>query len=290
MQELISNSTLPTSLHNRTANTSLVNKDAYFITHLSLSKADAHMLHQKYYKEYGLAIEGLVRHHKVDALEYNREVDDALPLDEIITPDPTLRTLLEDIDRTKVKLWLFTNAYITHGKRVVKLLGVDDLFEGITYCDYGQETMICKPHAEMYEKAEAEAGAGSVENCYFVGPYYPPKSSPSISPVSVPLSLPLSLRLSFLFPLSPSSSLSSPFPSSPSFSPTTRIVPISDQQKTIPTSTATTPRPAAGRPSIYLSPTTLNRPHQRQNTRSGACRNYDVSSRSFSKQIKTKII
>lgn len=147
-------------------------KDAYFITHLALSKADAQMLHQKYYKEYGLAIEGLVRHHKVDPLEYNRKVDDALPLDEIITPDPTLRRLLEDIDRTKVKPWLFTNAYITHGNRVVKLLGVEDLFEGITYCDYGQKTLICKPHAEMYEKAETEAGAESVERCYFVGPYY----------------------------------------------------------------------------------------------------------------------
>ena len=127
------------------------------------------MLHQKYYKEYGLAIEGLVRHHKVDPLEYNQKVDDALPLDDIITPDPVLRQLLEDVDRTKVKLWLFTNAHITHGKRVVRLLGVDDLFEGMTYCDYSQKRMICKPHKEMYEKAELEAGISSVEDCYFVG-------------------------------------------------------------------------------------------------------------------------
>lgn len=140
------------------------------------------MLHQKYYKEYGLAIEGLVRHHKVDPLEYNRKVDDALPLDDIITPDPVLRTLLEDMDRTKVKLWLFTNAHITHGKRVVKLLGIEDLFEGITYCDYGQETMICKPHAEMYDKAEAEAGAESAEKCYFVGRYHLPIPSFPLSP------------------------------------------------------------------------------------------------------------
>lgn len=140
------------------------------------------MLHQKYYKEYGLAIEGLVRHHKVDPLEYNRKVDDALPLDDIITPDPVLRTLLEDMDRTKVKLWLFTNAHITHGKRVVKLLGIEDLFEGITYCDYGQETMICKPHAEMYDKAEAEAGAKSAEKCYFVGRYHLPIPSFLLSP------------------------------------------------------------------------------------------------------------
>ncbi|MCJ1228584.1 hypothetical protein MMC12_005245 [Toensbergia leucococca] len=142
--------------------------DAYFITNLSLSEEDATMLHQKYYKEYGLAIEGLVRHHKVDPLEYNRQVDDALPLDTVLHPDPQLRKILEDIDNTKVKLWLFTNAHVTHGMRVVKLLGVEDLFEGITYCDYTQETMICKPHDKMFDKAEAEAEVSSVENCFFV--------------------------------------------------------------------------------------------------------------------------
>jgi hypothetical protein len=38
----------------------------------------ASLLHQKYYKEYGLAIEGLTRHHKIDPLVFNYEVDDAL--------------------------------------------------------------------------------------------------------------------------------------------------------------------------------------------------------------------
>lgn len=127
------------------------------------------MLHMKYYQDFGLAISGLVRHHKVDPLEYNREVDDALPLDGLITPNPELRRLLEDIDKSKVKMWLFTNAHITHGKRVVKLLGIEDLFEGITFCDYRKLPFVCKPHREMFEKAEAEAGVRSVEDCYFVG-------------------------------------------------------------------------------------------------------------------------
>jgi len=127
------------------------------------------MLHKKYYTDYGLAIEGLVRHHKVDALEYNRKVDDALPLDGVITEDPQLRRLLEDLDRNKVRLWLFTNAHITHGKRIVRLLGIEDLFEGITYCDYSKETLICKPRREMFDKAEAEASVGSAQDCFFVG-------------------------------------------------------------------------------------------------------------------------
>ncbi|PSN71237.1 pyrimidine 5-nucleotidase [Corynespora cassiicola Philippines] len=146
--------------------------DKYFEDHLSLSQHDANALHLKYYRDYGLAIEGLVRHHKVDALDYNCKVDDALPLEDIIKPNPELRKLLEDIDTSKIRLWLFTNAYITHGKRVVKLLEIDDLFEGITYCDYGSDKFFCKPHTEMFDKAMNEAAIRNNSNCYFVDDSY----------------------------------------------------------------------------------------------------------------------
>lgn len=145
--------------------------DQHFQKTLSLTQADANALHQNYYKTYGLAIQGLVRHHKIDPLEYNRQVDDALPLESIIFPDPQLQKLLGDIDKSKVKLWLFTNAYKTHGERVVKLLGVQHMFEGLTFCDYGavSERLICKPHEEAFAKAMKEAGVTENKDCYFVG-------------------------------------------------------------------------------------------------------------------------
>jgi pyrimidine and pyridine-specific 5'-nucleotidase len=142
----------------------LIYEQKYFQTHLSLSEQDAYDLHHKYYKEYGLAILGLVHHHQVDAMDFNSKVDDALPLEDIIKPNPKLRRLLQDTDTTKVRLWLLTNAYKTHGMRVVKLLGIDDLFEGITYCDYVQEELIAKPKPEMFDKAMED-----VKDCYFVG-------------------------------------------------------------------------------------------------------------------------
>ena len=145
--------------------------DQFFVKHLSLLPEDALQLHQKYYKDYGLAIEGLHRHHKIDPLVFNREVDDALPLDEILKPDPDLRKLLDKFDKTKVKLWLFTNAHITHGQRVVQLLGVAECFEGITYCDYTAEKLLCKPRPEMFEKAEKEAGVSSGDPIFFVGKF-----------------------------------------------------------------------------------------------------------------------
>ncbi len=143
--------------------------DKYFATHLSLSWEDAVRLHKEYYQNYGLAIEGLVRHHQIDPLDYNAKVDDALPLDGLITPRPELKKLLADIDRSKVKLWLFTNAYINHAQRVIRLLDIEEFFEGVTYCDYSQVPLTCKPHADMYQKAMQDAGVEQYEDCFFVG-------------------------------------------------------------------------------------------------------------------------
>ncbi|KAG6039528.1 hypothetical protein E4U41_002498 [Claviceps citrina] len=146
--------------------------DQYFAKHLELPFDEAVRLHKEYYTNYGLAIEGLVRHHQIDPLAYNTEVDDALPLQDIIKPDPGLRKLLQDIDKSKVKVWLFTNAYVTHAKRVVGLLGVEDMFDGLTFCDYSRTPLICKPHPDMYRKAMKEAGVGDVQDCYFVDDSY----------------------------------------------------------------------------------------------------------------------
>ena len=65
--------------------------DDYFEQHLNLNRDDAIRLHHEYYKSYGLAIEGLVRHNKVDPLEYNTLVGDALPLDRALKPNLQLR-------------------------------------------------------------------------------------------------------------------------------------------------------------------------------------------------------
>ncbi|RKK56821.1 hypothetical protein BFJ66_g3372, partial [Fusarium oxysporum f. sp. cepae] len=131
------------------------NIDDYFKKHLGLSPDDAERLHKDYSQQYGQAIEGLVRHHQIDALEYNAKVDDAVPLDDLIKPNAQLRQFLEDIDTSKVRLWLLTNAYVNHGKRVVRLLGVDDLFEGLTYCDYSQIPFVYDSHKNCVGAKEA---------------------------------------------------------------------------------------------------------------------------------------
>lgn len=99
-------------------------------------------------------------------------MDDRLDWGEVLKPSPALTELLSCIDRTNVKPWILTNAYITHVKRVLKLLDIKRFFEGmkcncgiyssrllgVTYCNYGQEILTCKPRMEMFQKAMMEAG------------------------------------------------------------------------------------------------------------------------------------
>ncbi|CAK7900918.1 suppressor of disruption of TFIIS [[Candida] anglica] len=124
----------------------------YFKNELSLDDDEAHKLHMTYYKTYGLAIEGLVRNHQVDALEYNAKVDDSLDLKSVLKPNQELRQVLIDI-RNSGKFdyfWLITNAYKNHALRVVSFLGLGDLFDGLTYCDYSSFPIICKPMPKFF--------------------------------------------------------------------------------------------------------------------------------------------
>lgn len=46
---------------------------------------------------------------------------------------------------------------------------MDDLFEGITYCDYAAQTFAAKPERKMFEKAMKEAEVERMQDCFFVG-------------------------------------------------------------------------------------------------------------------------
>ncbi len=143
--------------------------DSYFEHRLGLSKEETVRVRNEYRRKYGLALEGLVDNYQIDPLEYNSMVADAIALDSLIKLDAKLCRLLQDIDQSKVKLWLFTNAYVTHAQRVVRLLGVDKFFEGITYRDYAKVPIICKPQAQMFKMAMRAAGVEDNADCYFVG-------------------------------------------------------------------------------------------------------------------------
>lgn len=142
----------------------------YFQMQLNLEEDAAIELRKNYYQTYGLAIKGLVEHHQINAIDYNELVDDSLPLQDILKPDQEQREVLQRLRESGSfdKMWLFTNAYKNHGLRCVRLLGIADLFDGITYCDYSQSDLICKPDARAFEKAKVQSGLGDYSNAYFI--------------------------------------------------------------------------------------------------------------------------
>ncbi|KAF9364348.1 hypothetical protein BGX34_001778 [Mortierella sp. NVP85] len=114
----------------------------------------------RYYKEYGLAIRGLVKNHPDD------QVDGALPLDELLFENIPLRDMIESLNVEKK--WLFTNAGKKHALRVIDRLGLNGCFDGLTYCDYTVPDFDCKPEKKAFERAMRDAGVVHGSNCFFV--------------------------------------------------------------------------------------------------------------------------
>ncbi|KAH9045531.1 pyrimidine 5-nucleotidase [Lactarius pseudohatsudake] len=140
---------------------------AYFVS-LGLSDEEAADLHSQYYTQYGLALRGLQRHHDVDTIDFNEKCDGSLPLEEMLKPDPRVRQLLQDIDRSKCRVWALTNAYWTHAERVLKILGLRDQIEGVVSCDYHKENFESKPQPAFYLQAMEQAGVRDPSKCLFV--------------------------------------------------------------------------------------------------------------------------
>ncbi|KAJ1921835.1 suppressor of deletion of TFIIS [Tieghemiomyces parasiticus] len=138
--------------------------DAY-ARKIGIPAADARRLCESYYRDYGLAVRGLIRHHTIDPVDYDREVDGALPLETILTPNPALRAMLTGLRLRRVA---FTNAGRTHAERVLRCLGVADLFETVIYCDYSEPDFTCKPDCPSFERAMHAAGVTDPGLCYFV--------------------------------------------------------------------------------------------------------------------------
>jgi len=140
---------------------------AYFLS-LGLDRDEASNLHLKYYTTYGLALRGLIRHHSVDPLDFDAKCDGSLPLEDMLRPDPALRKLFQDIDRSKCQVWALTNAYRPHAQRVLRILDLEDQIDGLVYCDYTLPNFVCKPDPEFYHNALRQAKITDPSKCLFV--------------------------------------------------------------------------------------------------------------------------
>ncbi|KAI1309523.1 hypothetical protein EDD11_004072 [Mortierella claussenii] len=103
---------------------------------------------------------------QIDISDYDDKVDGDLPLETILQKNQPLRDMIQSM--SVGKKWLFTNAGEKHANRVINILGLQGLFDGLTYCNYLEPNFVCKPDRKAFEKAMRQAGVQDPALCYFV--------------------------------------------------------------------------------------------------------------------------
>ncbi|MHB8806881.1 MAG: pyrimidine 5'-nucleotidase [Anaerolineaceae bacterium] len=116
----------------------------------------------RYYETYGSSLRGIQNEFNIDLEDYLEFVHD-IDLDRYLQPDATLRDHLVAIPISK---WIFTNASRTHAERVLRKLGIADLFEGIL--DVWSMEFIPKPHPWVYHHALEMAGDPEPSQCVLI--------------------------------------------------------------------------------------------------------------------------
>ena len=134
----------------------------YMRDRLGFAPADIPTLREKYFREYGTTLRGLQANHKIDVADYLAFVHD-LPLRDYLTPNPTLRPILASLPARK---WIFTNADVSHARRVLAAIQLDGLFDGIV--DVNAVAPYCKPMPESFRIAMEAAGATDPARCAMI--------------------------------------------------------------------------------------------------------------------------
>lgn len=140
--------------------------ELFFVNYLQLPHAESKQLGARFYRDYGLAIKGLIKHFSIDPREYDRFVDGGLPLDDILRPEDRLRSLMDKISQ-KGSCWIFTNAGVNHALRVLNLLQIKEYFSGVIYCDYSEENFPAKPDRMAFARAMQCVGVEDPKKCFF---------------------------------------------------------------------------------------------------------------------------
>jgi putative hydrolase of the HAD superfamily len=133
--------------------------DLYLELRMGFKPDEIPAIRHRLFVDHGTTLRGLQIHHHVNPVDYLNFVHD-LPLEEYLVPDPELREILLSIP---CKCWVFTNADAPHANRVMKVLGIDDCFEGMI--DVLIMDPFCKPKEEAYHFALKYVGVSDPKTC-----------------------------------------------------------------------------------------------------------------------------
>ena len=100
----------------------------YLQDHLMLDEAAANQLREHYWKRYGATLQGLVRHHGTDPEHFLWHTHQFPALEHMVLRERGLRAALKRLRGHKI---VYTNAPTFYAEAVLRLLRIDDLFDGI---------------------------------------------------------------------------------------------------------------------------------------------------------------
>ena len=134
----------------------------YMRDRLAIPEPQVSILREKYLKQYGTSLRGLMADYKIDAEDYLAFVHD-VDIEGMISPNAKLAEMLAKLPQRK---WIFTNSSTTHSQRVLNALGVTAHFDGIL--DIKAMNYSSKPDASAYSLAVEKTGTHSLANTLFL--------------------------------------------------------------------------------------------------------------------------
>jgi putative hydrolase of the HAD superfamily len=134
----------------------------YMRERLCIPVNDVPVLREQYFKMYGTTLRGLQERHKVDKEDFLAYVHD-LPLKDFLVPNPVLRDVIASLQTRNL---IFTNADVSHARRVLAALQLDDLFDSIV--DVNAVAPYCKPMPESFAIAMELADEPDPRKCVMI--------------------------------------------------------------------------------------------------------------------------
>lgn len=129
---------------------------------LNIPAGEVQPLRRKLFEEYGTALRGLQVNYSFDVADFLAYVH-AVPLEDYIQPDPVLQAVLRSLPARK---FIFTNSDIQHARRVLRVLQLEQFFDGII--DVVALDPYCKPMPQAFKIALDIAGAPDPQTCAMI--------------------------------------------------------------------------------------------------------------------------
>lgn len=143
-----------------------VRMERYLVEVVRIPAQKAPEERRRLFHTYGTTMRGLIAEYQIDDLEFLEYVHD-IPIEQYLSRNDRLRATLEKYPQRKV---VFTNAHTAHAERVLRTLGIDDLFESLI--DIRSIRPWCKPQTEAFSLAFELASIENPAECLMADDAY----------------------------------------------------------------------------------------------------------------------